>query len=61
MAKYVTKPFEYLENTVGVELNFNKVFYKPEELQDLDELRANLLALDVELENLEKELNYGNI
>ncbi len=56
MAKYVTKPFEYLENTVGVELNFNKVFYKPEELQDLDELRANLLALDVELENLEKEL-----
>ena len=61
MAKYVTKPFEYLENTVGVELNFNKVFYKPEELQDLEELRANLLALDVELENLEKELDYGNI
>ncbi|UOE42135.1 SAM-dependent methyltransferase [Chryseobacterium suipulveris] len=56
MAKYVTKPFEYLENTVGVELNFNKVFYKPEELPEIEELQANLLALDVELEELEKEL-----
>ena len=26
MAKYITKPFEYLENVVGVEINFNKVF-----------------------------------
>ncbi len=25
MAKYITKPFEYLENVVGVEINFNKV------------------------------------
>jgi len=23
MAKYITKPFEYLENVVGVEINFN--------------------------------------
>jgi type I restriction enzyme M protein len=33
MAKYITKPFEYLENVVGVEINFNKVFYKPEKLR----------------------------
>jgi len=26
MAKYITKPFVYLENVVGVEINFNKVF-----------------------------------
>lgn len=31
MARYVSKPFKYLENTIGVELNFNKVFYKPEQ------------------------------
>jgi len=33
MAKYITKPFDYLENVVGVEINFNKVFYKPEKLR----------------------------
>ena len=27
MAKYITKPFRYLENVVGVELNFNKILY----------------------------------
>ena len=30
MAKYITKPFEYLDNVVGMEINFNKVFYVPE-------------------------------
>ncbi len=30
MAKYISKPFELLGNVVGVELNFNKIFYKPE-------------------------------
>ena len=28
MAKYVFKPFEYLDNVIGVEINFNKVFYQ---------------------------------
>ena len=27
MARYISKPFQYLENVVGVELNFNKIFY----------------------------------
>ena len=35
MTKYITKPFEYLENVVGVEINFNKVFYKPEKLREV--------------------------
>lgn len=30
MGKYITRPFDYLDNVVGVEINFNKVFYKPE-------------------------------
>lgn len=56
MAKYVTKPFEYLDNTVGVEINFNKVFYKPEQLRDITAITADLMELENELTNLEKEL-----
>jgi type I restriction enzyme M protein len=56
MAKYVTKPFAYLENVVGVEINFNKVFYKPEKLREVATIKADLEALENELTNLEKEL-----
>jgi type I restriction enzyme M protein len=56
MAKYVTKPFEYLDNTIGVEINFNKVFYKPEQLRDVIEITADLIELENDLANLEKEL-----
>ncbi len=56
MAKYVTKPFEYLENSIGVEINFNKVFYKPEALRDIIEITADLMELENDLANLEKEL-----
>ena len=56
MAKYITKPFRYIENTIGVEINFNKVFYKPEELRSLVEITADLKNLEYDLLNLEKEL-----
>ncbi|AEW85368.1 N-6 DNA methylase [Flavobacterium columnare ATCC 49512] len=56
MAKYITKPFEYLDNTIGVEINFNKVFYIPEKLRDTVEITADLLELENDLANLEKEL-----
>lgn len=56
MAKYVTKPFEYLENIIGVEINFNKVFYKPERLRDVATIKADLEVLENELINLEKDL-----
>lgn len=49
MAKYVSKPFEYQDNVIGVEINFNKVFYKPEALQDV----AKILS---EIEQIEKDL-----
>ncbi len=55
MAKYVTKPFEYLDNVIGVELNFNKVFYTPEKLREVSEINADLKALEKELTNLENE------
>lgn len=56
MARYVTKPFEYVDNVVGVEINFNKVFYKPEKLREVSTINADLEALEMELANLEKEL-----
>ncbi|WP_046759154.1 HsdM family class I SAM-dependent methyltransferase [Kordia jejudonensis] len=56
MAKYITKPFRYIENTIGVEINFNKVFYKPEELRSLQEITDDLQDLEDDLLNLEQEL-----
>jgi type I restriction enzyme M protein len=56
MVRYVTKPFEYVDNVVGVEINFNKVFYKPEKLREVSTINADLEALEMELANLEKEL-----
>lgn len=57
MAKYITKPFEYIENTVGVEINFNKVFYKPEQLRSLTDITQDLEDLDNQLKALETKLN----
>jgi type I restriction enzyme M protein len=57
MAKYVTKLFEYLENTVGVELNFNKVFYKPEQLREVATILGEIEKIDDELKVLEKGLS----
>ena len=56
IAKYVTKPFEYVDNVIGVEINFNKGFYKPEKLRDIATITADLEALENDLTNLEKEL-----
>ncbi len=57
MAKYITKPFEYLENVVGVEINFNKVFYQPEQLRDVEEILHEISILDQELKEIEKALS----
>lgn len=56
MARYISKPFEYLENVVGVELNFNKIFYQPETLRPVSEIAAVIADLDKELKSLEAEL-----
>ena len=59
MAKYITKPFSYLENVVGVELNFNKIFYKPEKLREVADILAELDAIEGELKTLEEGLGLG--
>ena len=56
MAKYITRPFEYLDNMVGVEINFNKVFYQPEQLRDAAAILAEIEAIDTELKALEEAL-----
>jgi type I restriction enzyme M protein len=56
MAKYIHKPFEYLDNVIGVELNFNKVFYKLEELRTVEKIAKDLNKLENELLTLEAEL-----
>ena len=57
MAKYITKPFRYLDNTIGVEINFNKVFYKPQQLEPLENILADLDRISKELQALESSLN----
>ena len=54
LAKYITKPFTYLENVVGVELNFNKIFYKPEKLREVVDILGEIEAIDKELRSLEE-------
>ena len=57
MAKYIIKPFEYIDNVIGTEINFNKVFYKPEQLREVPEIVADLEALEGKLKKLETSLN----
>jgi len=54
--KYISKPFTYGDNVVGVEINFNKVFYKPEKLRDLNVVIEELKQQDKELKQLEEDL-----
>ena len=56
MGKYITKPFELLENVVGVEINFNKVFYKPEKLRSVSDILEDIEKLDDQIKTLEAEL-----
>lgn len=56
MARYISKPFEYLENVVGVELNFNKIFYEPETLRNVSVILGELTNIDAQLKLLEQEV-----
>jgi len=48
MAKYVTRPFDYLDRVVGVELNFNKIFYKPNLIDSATNVQTKILDLSDE-------------
>ena len=42
---------------MGVEINFNKVFYKPEKLREVSEILDEISALDEKLKALEAGLD----
>ncbi|MEW6505864.1 MAG: hypothetical protein AB1457_18075 [Chloroflexota bacterium] len=44
----------------GYEINFNRYFYKPKALRSLEEIRAELLAVEKETEGLLGEI-LGNL
>lgn len=56
MSKYIAKPFAYLENVLGVEINFNKIFYKPEKLREVDVILKDIATLENNLKALEAGL-----
>ncbi len=56
MAKYVSRPFEYLDNVIGVELNFNKIFYQPEKLRSVIKITTDINDLENDLAKLEADL-----
>ena len=56
MCRYISKPYRLLDNTVGVEVNFNKEFYVPETVEPVDSILAEITEINMELANLEKEI-----
>ena len=50
--KWVEREYIPLENKVGVEINFNKIFYKPEVLRPIDDIKTDLEASNAVLVGL---------
>ena len=57
LAKYVFLPFVKKDYIVGAEINFNKIFYKPEVLPKAADLLSEIKDLDNELKSLENQFN----
>lgn len=53
MDRYVSKPYKLGNNTVGVEINFNKEFYVPEKLASVEDILKEIEELDKELGGIE--------
>jgi type I restriction enzyme M protein len=54
--KWVERQYIPLENKVGVEINFNKIFYKPEVLRPIDDIKTDLKASNAVLLGLMGEI-----
>ena len=44
---------------IGYEISFNRYFYKPQPLRTLEQIRADILALEKETEGLLEEIIEG--
>ena len=53
--KWIEKDYEKLENLIGVEINFNKIFYKYEKLRNVNDIFQEIKQLELE------ELALNNI
>jgi type I restriction enzyme M protein len=56
-------PDAWIDNVatkIGYEISFTRYFYKPEPLRSLEEIRADILALEKETEGLLGEILLGN-
>lgn len=53
MQKYVFKPYILGKNVIGVELNFNKEFYVPEQMDSVEDILKELAELDKEMKEIE--------
>ena len=63
MDKYIFKPYVLGKNVVGVELNFNKEFYVPEQLESVEDILAELQQLDSDLQAItiwQRTMNASN-
>ena len=45
---------------IGYEISFNRWFYKPKKLRSLDEIRADLLAVEKKAKGLLEEILGGD-
>lgn len=52
LQKYVYRPYAKKDNIVGVELNFNKEFYVPEEIDSVDKILSDLSNLEKSLSDI---------
>ena len=52
MQKYVFKPYTLGNNTVGVEINFNKEFYVPEKMEKVEDILKEIEDLNEELKEV---------
>lgn len=52
MQKYVFKPYTLGNNTVGVEINFNKEFYVPEKMEKAEDILKEIEELNEELKEV---------
>ena len=53
MQRYIFKPYTLGKNVVGVELNFNKEFYVPEQLESVEDILKELSELEKEMKGIE--------
>ena len=52
LQKYVFKPYVLSDNVVGVELNFNKEFYVPEQLENAEDILKEIDELNSQIKEI---------